>query len=181
VFSDNPVAVQLVLLIVSLIELEMTLLNSLSVAACQSDAACVSLSLFIANGDEYALARTERKVGVGYHGFEVFADEHVSLEDDLARRDLTINSLAMDENGNVIDAFGGLRDLHNHILRHTTIAFSEDPLRVLRLARFAARFPEWSIAPETMDLCQQLCASGELTHLTCERVFKSNEVRLKTK
>lgn len=122
-------------------------------------------------GDEYALARTERKVGVGYHGFEVLADEHVSLEDDLARRDLTINSLAMDENGNVIDAFGGLRDLHNHILRHTTIAFSEDPLRVLRLARFAARFPEWSIAPETMDLCQQLCASGELTHLTCERVW----------
>ena len=126
-------------------------------------------------GEEYALARLERKVGVGYHGFEVTADETVTIEDDLARRDLTINSLALDDNGEVIDPFGGLRDLHNHILRHTTAAFAEDPLRVLRLARFAARFPDWRIANETIELCRALSASGELEHLTTERVWVEME------
>lgn len=122
-------------------------------------------------GDEYALARIERKSGAGYHGFTVRADSSVTIEDDLARRDLTVNSMAMDDEGNLIDPFHGIHDMHNHVLRHTTEAFAEDPLRVLRLARFAARFVDWKVAPETVELCKQIGKSGELNHLTVERVW----------
>lgn len=126
-------------------------------------------------GEEYALARVERKTGPGYHGFDVSADSSVTIEEDLARRDLTINSMAMDENGLLIDPFSGLMDLHNHILRHTTDAFAEDPLRVLRLARFAARFDGWTVAPATYELCKKIGAAGELNHLTVERVWVEME------
>lgn len=122
-------------------------------------------------GDEYALARVERKISSGYHGFEVEANANVTIQEDLARRDLTVNSMAMDEAGLLVDPFNGRNDLRNHILRHTTAAFSEDPLRVLRLARFAARFKDWKIAPETVALCNALCDSGELNSLTTERVW----------
>lgn len=125
-------------------------------------------------GEEYALARIERKSGAGYHGFTVTADETVTIEDDLARRDLTINSMAMDDEGNLIDPYGGVCDLHNHVLRHTTAAFAEDPLRVLRLARFAARFG-WNVAPETIALCEQISVSGELNSLSIERIWTEME------
>jgi len=126
-------------------------------------------------GEEYALARIERKSGAGYHGFIVQADESVTIEDDLARRDLTVNSMAMDDAGQVIDPYGGVRDMHNHVLRHTTEAFAEDPLRVLRLARFAARFSDWTVAPETIELCKKIGEAGELNHLTIERVWVEME------
>jgi len=126
-------------------------------------------------GDEYALARVERKTGVGYHGFTVSADNSVTIEEDLARRDLTINSMAMTDGGEIIDPYNGIRDIHNHILRHTTEAFAEDPLRVLRLARFAARFPDWKVAPETIELCKAIGEAGELNHLTLERVWVEME------
>ncbi|MDB0324397.1 multifunctional CCA tRNA nucleotidyl transferase/2'3'-cyclic phosphodiesterase/2'nucleotidase/phosphatase, partial [Acinetobacter baumannii] len=90
--------------------------------------------------EEYALARTERKSGQGYHGFQFFTDTTVSLEDDLIRRDLTINAIAMDQDGKIYDPYGGQNDLENKILRHVSEAFAEDPLRVLRVARFAARY-----------------------------------------
>jgi tRNA nucleotidyltransferase (CCA-adding enzyme) len=122
-------------------------------------------------GDEYALARIERKSGAGYHGFTVQADEHVTIEDDLLRRDLTINSMAIELDGALVDPYGGMADLHNHVLRHTSDAFSEDPLRVLRLARFAARFVDFKIAPETVALCNTLCATGELNALSIERIW----------
>jgi hypothetical protein len=121
-------------------------------------------------GEEYALARTERKTGFGYHGFETFYDPTVTLEDDLARRDLTINSMAMDEDGKIIDPFNGQRDLKNRVLRHTSQAFSEDPLRVLRLARFAARYV-FSVAQETQYLARQIVTAGELNHLPRERIW----------
>lgn len=130
-------------------------------------------------GDEYALARVERKTGAGYHGFTVKADSNVTVEEDLARRDLTINSMAMSDGGDVIDPYGGLRDLHNRILRHTTEAFAEDPLRVLRLARFAARFSGWKVAPETIELCKQIGEAGELNHLSIERVWTEMEKAFK--
>ena len=120
-------------------------------------------------GDEYALARTERKTGAGYHGFETFYDKNVTLEDDLARRDLTINSMAMVD-GVIIDPFGGREDLSNGVLRHTSDAFADDPLRVLRLARFAARY-SFSVAPETLKLARKIVWSGELLHLPHERVW----------
>lgn len=120
-------------------------------------------------GDEYALARTERKVGVGYHGFEVFYDPSVKLEDDLQRRDLTINSMAMDpETGEIIDPFGGRDDLKQSILRHTSDAFADDPLRVLRAARFAARY-NFTVHPDTIKLGSKLV--DELVHLTMERIW----------
>ena len=124
--------------------------------------------------DEYALARTERKSGQGYHGFEFYTDPSVSLEDDLIRRDLTINAIAMDEEGNIYDPYLGQQDLENKILRHVSDAFVEDPLRVLRIARFAARYKSlgFTIAPETLELMQQLTQSGELNALTPERVWK---------
>ena len=129
--------------------------------------------------DEYALARTERKSGKGYAGFTVDASPDVTLEEDLARRDLTINSMAKDEHGNIVDPFGGQRDLAAKVLRHTTEAFAEDPLRVLRVARFMARYgEEWSIHPDTQDLMRKIHAAGELEHLTPERVWKETEKAL---
>jgi len=119
---------------------------------------------------EYALARTERKSGQGYKGFEVFSSPQVTLEEDLKRRDLTINAMAKDENG-IVDPYGGLADLKNKILRHVSPAFSEDPLRVLRVARFAARYKHlgFKIAPETLSLMQEMVLAGELSSLVAER------------
>ncbi len=132
--------------------------------------------------EEYALARTERKQGVGYHGFLCFADPSVSLEEDLLRRDLTINAMAMDEHDELIDPYGGQRDLTERVLRHVSPAFTEDPLRVLRVARFAARFHGlgFVIAPETMTLMQQISASGELRSLSIERLWQETERALAT-
>ncbi|EPJ48181.1 MAG: tRNA nucleotidyl transferase [Osedax symbiont Rs1] len=132
--------------------------------------------------DEYALARTERKSGSGYKGFTVDASASVTLEEDLARRDLTINSMAQDTSGKIIDPYSGQRDLKNKILRHTTAAFSEDPVRVLRVARFLARFgDQWKIHPDTYALMEQLRDSGELKHLVAERVWKETEKALQEK
>ncbi|MGX5217872.1 multifunctional CCA addition/repair protein [Pseudomonas segetis] len=124
--------------------------------------------------DEYALARTERKSGLGYGGFTFFASPDVTLEQDLIRRDLTINAMAEDENGKLYDPYGGQRDLEARLLRHVSPAFSEDPLRVLRVARFAARYAPlgFSVAVETMQLMRQLSESGELSALTPERSWK---------
>ena len=124
--------------------------------------------------DEYALARTERKSGQGYHGFEFYTDISVTLEDDLIRRDLTINAIAMDDDGKIYDPYHGHEDLNNKILRHVSDAFAEDPLRVLRVARFAARYHQYgfTVAEETLALMQQLADSGELKALTPERVWK---------
>jgi len=124
--------------------------------------------------EEYALARTERKSGTGYHGFEFHTDVSVTLEQDLIRRDLTINAMAMDDAGQVYDPYGGQQDLENRILRHVSDAFVEDPLRVLRIARFAARYTSagFVIADETMALMQRLTESGELNALIPERVWK---------
>ena len=127
--------------------------------------------------EEYALARTERKSGRGYAGFQFYTSPELTVEDDLVRRDLTINAIAQAEDGRLIDPFGGLTDLNNRLLRHVSAAFVEDPLRVLRVARFAARYAPlgFQIAPETMQLMQDLVASGELDHLTPERVWKETE------
>ncbi len=124
--------------------------------------------------EEYALARTERKVAKGYQGFEVFADPSVTLEDDLKRRDLTINAIAEDENGTLIDPFNGVQDIENRVLRHVSEAFIEDPVRVLRLARFYARYYPYgfTIAPETKKLIAEMIENGELEALTAERVFQ---------
>ncbi len=122
--------------------------------------------------EEYALARTERKTAPGYHGFVFHAGPDVTLEADLARRDLTINAMAEDADGRIIDPFGGRRDLQQGILRHVSPAFREDPVRVLRLARFAARFPDFSPAAETLDLCRAMVDDGELDHLVPERVWQ---------
>jgi len=124
--------------------------------------------------EEYALARTERKSGKGYHGFQFFTDTTVSLEEDLIRRDLTINAIAMDQDGKLYDPYGGQTDLENKTLRHVSEAFAEDPLRVLRVARFAARYSAYGfhIAPETLQLMQTMAESGELDALTPERVWK---------
>jgi tRNA nucleotidyltransferase (CCA-adding enzyme) len=122
--------------------------------------------------EEYALARTERKSGRGYTGFTFHAASDVSLEEDLCRRDLTINAMARDEAGALVDPYGGARDLNAKVLRHVSDAFAEDPLRVLRLARFAARFTEFSVAPETMALCRRLVVEGEIRELVAERVWQ---------
>ncbi|WP_338846151.1 multifunctional CCA tRNA nucleotidyl transferase/2'3'-cyclic phosphodiesterase/2'nucleotidase/phosphatase [Massilia sp. W12] len=122
--------------------------------------------------DEYALARTERKTAPGYKGFQVYAAPDVTLEEDLARRDLTINAIARDQDGQIIDPWGGQRDLQARILRHVSQAFSEDPVRILRLARFAARFTDFEVAPETMGLMQQMVAHGEVDALVAERVWQ---------
>jgi tRNA nucleotidyltransferase (CCA-adding enzyme) len=121
--------------------------------------------------DEYALARTERKSGRGYRGFVFHATPDVTLEADLARRDLTINAIARDDDGTLIDPHGGVADLRAGILRHVSPAFAEDPLRVLRVARFAARFG-FSVAPETEALLREIAAAGELATLTAERVWQ---------
>lgn len=125
-------------------------------------------------GEEYALARTERKSGRGYGGFTFHASPDVTLEQDLIRRDLTVNAMAEDDHGNLIDPYGGQQDLEARLLRHVSPAFAEDPLRVLRVARFAARYAPlgFSVAPETLALMRQLAESGELTHLTAERSWK---------
>jgi tRNA nucleotidyltransferase (CCA-adding enzyme) len=124
-------------------------------------------------GEEYALARTERKSGSGYKGFTFHAAPEVTLEDDLARRDLTINAIAEDACGRLVDPHGGVRDLEARVLRHVSPAFVEDPLRVLRVARFAARLAPlgFRIAAETQALMREIAASGELEHLVPERVF----------
>jgi tRNA nucleotidyltransferase (CCA-adding enzyme) len=122
--------------------------------------------------EEYALARTERKSGRGYTGFTFHTLPDVTLEEDLCRRDLTINAMAFDQSGGVIDPYGGKRDLASKTLRHVSDAFAEDPLRVLRLARFAARFNEFSVAPETVALCKKLVADGEIKELVAERVWQ---------
>ncbi len=122
--------------------------------------------------EEYALARTERKTAPGYHGFVFHAAPDVSLEDDLARRDLTINAMALDEYGVLTDPFGGKRDLDARILRHVGPAFAEDPVRILRVARFAARFADFSIADETKQLMGTMVAAGEVDALVAERVWQ---------
>ncbi len=121
--------------------------------------------------EEYALARTERKHGRGYRGFEFFVSPDVTLEEDLQRRDLTINAMARGEDGTLIDPFGGEADLRAGVLRHVSPAFAEDPLRVLRVARFAARF-DFAVAPETLALMRSLVPSGELAELQPERVWQ---------
>lgn len=132
--------------------------------------------------EEYALARTERKTAPGYKGFAVHAAADVTLEQDLGRRDLTINAIALPQEHvhsdavvdarYLVDPFGGVRDIHNKVLRHTTNAFREDPVRVLRLARFAARFHDFSVAPDTMELMQAMVHDGEMQHLVAERVWQ---------
>lgn len=134
--------------------------------------------------EEYALARTERKTARGYHGFDFYAEADVTIEQDLARRDLTINAMAIpaealdaDErfdplHADLIDPYGGQRDLQAKVLRHVTEAFHEDPVRILRMARFAARWPDFTIAPETQALMQQMVAHGEVDHLVPERVWQ---------
>ena len=122
--------------------------------------------------DEYALARTERKSVPGYRGFTVHADPSVTLEGDLARRDLTINAIAQAEDGTLIDPYNGQRDLASGVLRHVSQAFTEDPVRILRLARFAARWPQFQVAPETAALCAQMVAAGEADALVAERVWQ---------
>lgn len=135
--------------------------------------------------DEYALARVERKTGNGYHGFSVDASPDVTLEDDLRRRDLTINSMAMDDEGNIYDYFGGQEDLKNKILRHTSDAFSEDPLRVIRLARFYARYSEFTVNQTTLLMCKKLvwetqCSLNEIKDerfwLELEKAFQEKQV-----
>ncbi|MCL1141943.1 multifunctional CCA addition/repair protein [Shewanella gaetbuli] len=123
---------------------------------------------------EYALARTERKTGTGYQGFSCDASKSVTLEQDLLRRDLTINAIAQSNNGDLVDPYNGVNDINNKVLRHVSDAFVEDPLRVLRVARFAARFHQlgFTIAPETVELMKQIAVSGELSHLTPERVWQ---------
>lgn len=134
--------------------------------------------------EEYALARTERKTARGYHGFDFYAEADVTIEQDLARRDLTINAMAipaeaLDGDGcfdplhaDLIDPYGGQRDLQAKVLRHVTEAFHEDPVRILRMARFAARWPDFTIAAETQALMQQMVAHGEVDHLVPERVWQ---------
>ena len=132
-------------------------------------------------GEEYALARRERKTSSGYHGFEFDAGPDISLEEDLSRRDLTINSIAEDEDGNLIDPYGGRDDLNNRVLRHVSEAFREDPLRVLRIARFKAKLSQFDfiIADETINLVQKIVGSGELSTLVPERTWLETEKVLK--
>lgn len=133
--------------------------------------------------EEYALARTERKSGQGYTGFTCYAAPDVTLEQDLLRRDLTINAIAQDAHGEYIDPYHGRADIEKRLLRHVSPAFSEDPLRVLRVARFAARYAHlnFRIAPETLALMRDMANNGELAHLTPERVWKETENALTTR
>tara|TARA_R110001592_G_scaffold96983_2_gene278010 strand:- start:309 stop:1550 length:1242 start_codon:yes stop_codon:yes gene_type:complete len=132
--------------------------------------------------EEYALARTERKTGPGYTGFAFNADPSVTLEEDLERRDLTINAIAQDSEDNLVDPYGGVKDIENRVLRHVSLAFTEDPLRVLRVARFMARFAPigFRIATETKALMRQLSSSGELQHLVAERVWQEMDKALRS-
>ena len=129
--------------------------------------------------EEYALARLERKVGKGYTGFTFDTSPQVTLEEDLKRRDLTINAIALDAaTGNIIDPYHGQQDLNAKILRHVSQAFIEDPVRILRVARFAARFSAFSVAPETIDLMKKMVENGEVNALVAERVWKEFEKAL---
>ena len=132
--------------------------------------------------EEYALARTEKKTGPGHTGFELVTSSEVTLEEDLKRRDLTINAIAEDQNGLLIDPFGGLKDIENKVLRHVSDAFSEDPLRVLRVARFAAKLAPmgFTVSPDTMRLMRAISDSGELITLSAERVWQEFEYALAT-
>jgi tRNA nucleotidyltransferase (CCA-adding enzyme) len=120
---------------------------------------------------EYALARTERKSGRGYKGFTVYAAPEVTLEEDLRRRDLTMNAMALDDDGTLVDPFDGAKDLKDRVLRHVSEAFAEDPVRILRVARFAARFG-FTVHPSTLDLMKDMVDSGEADHLVPERVWQ---------
>lgn len=122
--------------------------------------------------EAYALARTEKKTGKGYSGFSVQYEKNISLEEDLLRRDLTINSIAMSESGQIIDPYNGVKDIKNKILRHTSEAFYEDPLRALRLARFKTKFSDFSIHEETAEALLKILLSGEINYLTKERVVQ---------
>ena len=122
--------------------------------------------------EEYALARTERKTAPGYHGFVFHTAPDVTLEQDLVRRDLTINAIAEAADGTLTDPFGGVADLEKRVFRHVSGAFGEDPVRILRLARFAARFADFTVAPETMDLMKSMVAAGEVDALVPERVWQ---------
>lgn len=121
--------------------------------------------------EEYALARTERKTARGYHGFIFHTDPSVTLEEDLKRRDLTINAMALNDEGRIIDPYGGMNDLRNRILRHVSEAFSEDPVRILRVARFCAKFGDFQIAEETMKLMRLMVQNGEADALVPERIW----------
>lgn len=134
-------------------------------------------------GEEYALARTERKTAPGYKGFVFHADSGVTLEQDLARRDFTVNAIARDAHGTLSDPFNGQRDIEARVLRHVSSAFSEDPVRILRAARFMARFAHlgFSIAPETLMLMQQMVQAGEVDHLVPERVWQEIHAALRCK
>ncbi len=131
-------------------------------------------------GEEYALARTERKTAPGYHGLAFDCSPDVSIEDDLLRRDLTVNAIAKDANGNLIDPHRGVADIESRILRHVSDAFVEDPVRILRVAKFAARFKnlDFAIAPETMQLMRQMVRDGEVDALVPDRVWKETEAAL---
>jgi tRNA nucleotidyltransferase (CCA-adding enzyme) len=122
--------------------------------------------------EEYALARTERKTAPGYHGFVFHTDPSVKLEDDLIRRDLTVNAMARAEDGSIVDPYGGRQDLQDRIFRHVSEAFVEDPVRILRLARFAARFPEFRVADSTLALMRRMVEEGEVDALVPERVWQ---------
>ncbi len=124
------------------------------------------------SNEEYALARTERKTGRGYKGFAFHAAPEVTLEEDLARRDLTINAIARADDGTLVDPYGGVADIAARVLRHVGPAFVEDPVRILRVARFYARFADFSIAPETLDLMREMVENGEVDHLVPERVWQ---------
>jgi len=128
--------------------------------------------------EEYALARTERKAGRGYKGFTFYCGTEVTLEDDLRRRDLTINAMAQSLDGTLIDPYDGAGDLQRHVLRHVGAAFVEDPVRLLRLARFAAGLADFSIAPATLSLCRQMVQDGEVDALVPERVWRELEKSL---
>lgn len=133
------------------------------------------------SGEEFALARTERKTAPGYHGFVVDCSPDVSIEDDLLRRDLTINAIAKDASGNLIDPCNGIHDIENRVLRHVSDAFAEDPVRILRVARFAARFNHlgFTIAPETMQLMRNMVSDGEVDALVADRVWRETEEALR--
>jgi len=122
--------------------------------------------------EEYALARTERKTAPGYKGFVFHTSADVTLEEDLVRRDLTINAMARADDGSITDPYGGQRDIERRIFRHVSDAFAEDPVRILRLARFAARFSDFTVAPETNELMKQMVAEGEVDALVAERVWQ---------
>lgn len=131
--------------------------------------------------EEHALARTERKTAAGYHGFQFYAAPDVTLEEDLKRRDLTVNAMAETDDGTVVDPYGGQSDLRNNVLRHVSTAFAEDPVRILRTARFAAKLSDFTVAPETLALMRQMVDNGEADELVAERVWAEFKKGLKEK